>query len=246
MTRYFWQSTERFILLLSTFGVLLLGLTWESRSAHAALEDSPVIIAVDATNQQGPCTETFIANIHTPLQSITNIPCPAGTIITSAIVQRSQAIAQHTAYVVLPSKGASPVVWQQTYRQLQKLLQTSKKASVHPLTRCGNSGSASVNWYPFGIHYFSTEQFYKTSDCRYVNLELASIRSYSTQYFLMWAYDLYAGGNFGVPGCPALVDLRTYSHGVDQLWAPGYYYENWLYRSCVYGSSWYNNIGPIN
>ncbi len=259
MTRYIRFLVVPCIALLSVLGTLLPGILRANLQAHAATAsvDPLVVIAVDATNQGGPCSETFIANLHTPHQSITHISCPAGTIIRSITIPRSQAEAQHEAYIVLPPPRASRVVWWQVYRQIQQLmeakghtlLQSLKQKSVHPLTACGSSGSASLYWNPLGdTNYYSTEQFFKTSDCKHVDLEVASINVHLVYPYdyTSWVYDLYAGGKFGVPGCPTLAG-GTYSHSVDQLWPPGYYYENWVYEySCGYGNSWYNNIGPIN
>ncbi len=245
------------IALLSVLGTLLPGILSLNTPVHAATSsvDPLVAIAVDATKQG--CVETFIANLHTPQQSITQIPCPDGTIIRSIRIPRSQAEAQHEAYIVLPSSQASQTVWRQVYQQIQQLmeakgqtlLQSSKQKKGHPLTACGSSGSAGILWSPWSnTTYYSTEQFFKTSDCKHVDLEVASIKVYpNPQEYLNWSYDLYAGGNFGVPGCPSLVG-GTYSHSVDQLWPPGYYYENWVFfETCdPGGDAWYNNIGPIN
>lgn len=267
------KSHHNFIslgILLSIVSILLSVQSQWSDTVQAANSsaDPLVIIARDATNSS--CIEVFRANIDTVYETIQRIPCPMGTIISSVLVNRSIAIALHEPYVNFSSSSISSIAYRnQLSRQIQQLMQAkgqllrkaAKRSKVYPLTSCGQEGSMSVTWRPNDSIYengslTSTEQFYRhpNPNCNTVNLEIASIRvNVVTLCPFSWNYDLYAGGQFNVPGKPMLSSQgHTYSHGVYQDWPKGYYYETWIQLQlsnknyCNNDFSYYYvNIGPI-
>src|ERR1019366_4294156 len=195
--------------------------------AHAAVHETDpfVYISTDVTNQQGQnCTETFRVNINTPKQTITQIKCPLGTIIATMLVHRSEAIAMHKNFVALPKTQNEE---QQTLQHIKQLSTRPLLSStaIHPAVACGNQGTASLTW---SGDLFSTVEYYKSLDCTHVTIEQASIRASEGGGGSYWAYDLYAGNQYNVPGCPFVTNGGYYSHGVNQVAATGYYYENWM------------------
>ncbi len=244
------QSIRRLFLLCVLALLPAVSVLVEQSSAVYAMNASAnisVVIATDATNLGGPCTESL---------GSTHIPCPAGTVIGSKVIHLAEAIAQHEPYAVWPSTSATQITWQRMRIQLfrvmqekgQKFLQSSKKTNILPLIACGTTSTLQppfvVSWHPFGDGSMtSREQFYKTSDCKNVTLETASIVVNTPCQFnaCYWDHDQYQGGWFGA-GYPCLCQRTTYSHSVDQNWTPGYYYETWLYDGQYYT---YVNIGPI-
>lgn len=236
-------------------GLLLIGVPQRGALAEKLFSSTNpfVVIAVDATSPK--CIE--ILRTNKPHPSITITHCPEGTVIESEQIYLSQALAEHKHYVLLPSKKISPAATKQLISQIQQLMKqegkqlaaTSKKEK-HPEIPCGSSGWAAVyNWSPtYYGNLNSEEQYYKTSDCQYVDLEVASIYvgAVPKPGPWYWNVDLYAGYYFNVPGDPALSKVGgSYHHSVDQLFSPGYYYETWIYTNvCCYNSA-YVNIGPI-
>ena|SRR5579872_1272893 len=221
------------IVLLSILETLLPGILSTNIFTYAAptTADPLVLIAVDATNPS--CEEVFMANINTPFESTRRIHCPAGTVMRSAIVHRSQAIAEHKSFVVLLSSQMSLALRRQVQQMMRvegrRLLQLAMEKVNIPLTGCGQSGSDTVyNWQPDGVYpptLTSTEQFFKTSDCQHVILEVAKVYVNYSYCPYSWNHDQYQGGWFGVPGDPTLNQGSTYSHSVDQTWDAGWSYE---------------------
>lgn len=252
-------SSRRFtrLMVILATSILFMSLAGVASTAHAASTGDPfVVVAVDLTNQGGPCTETFDLNIHTPQERIISISCPAGTVVGTSTVRRSQALALHEAYVALPASSVSLSGRNQAYQSIGQLIETKTQSlrqlqpnNIHPNVGCGYSGVASEYWSYNDSYFYSTESYYKTSDCSKVNLEVASINFYGgySDTDLDWSHDQYQGGSFGVPNCPYVPFNTTISHSVDQLWSPGYYYENWLVDpGCTSSIQIHNNMGPLN
>ncbi len=85
-------------------------------------EDPLVIIDADVTSQYGPCTEVFHANIGTKEETTTRFSCPAGTLLKSEIVRRSQAVARHEPYVLAPAPNASAAEKQRIRRAFRQFI----------------------------------------------------------------------------------------------------------------------------
>jgi hypothetical protein len=228
-------------------------------TAHAlSISSDPlVLVSVDRT-QGSSCTETFQANVGTPQQVTKRISCASGTIMSDVTVHRSQAIAQHEVYVVLPSAQASPAVWQQALKQIQ-VLQQSRQALLQsqmskyslPATACGKNGSASLTWHLDGGVLNASISFFKSSSCRLAYFNDSQINNTQRMYDDgVWTTDLYAGHGYGVPSCPDVKPVGHYFHLVSQTAPVGYYYENVIYADSSCNITDYNyvwdNIGPIN
>lgn len=236
--------------------------------------DPLVIIDADVTNQYGPCTEVFQANIGTKEETTTRISCPAGALLKAEIVHQSQAIAQHEPYVLAPAPNASAAEKQRIYRQFQQLddantralQQSLSKTAIHPLVQCGQSGGFSMWWFTDdNTELLSKISYYKSTNCSTVAFDTSSIEylyggsNYPLEYY-DWEVDEYAGQTYPAiysHDCPAITDNldTTVSYFVGGSAAPGYYYENWISWDSCGGSPWsltggfdeqHNNIGPIN
>lgn len=257
LSKHFGSLLLCIIACLTVFGIR--GTVSSTPKAYAAQvsTDPLVIISVDRT-QKSSCTETFQANIGTPLQVTKHIPCVPGTIMSDITVRRSQAIAQHEAYVLLPSASASPAVRQQTLQQIQRLhqskqtlLQSRMSHYSLPTTACGGDGTASLTWNLDGGTFFASISFYRSTDCTTAYFNSSQLNTNVALFDdAYWSYDLYAGYGYGVPGCPDVKAVGHRFHLVSQA-APihNYYYENWLYPDAAcqqnYDYTW-DNIGPIN
>jgi hypothetical protein len=258
-SKHFWR-----LLLCSSICLIAFGVNaalFPSLHAYAAggSGDPLVAVVVDKT-QESSCTETFRANIGTSHESVTHIPCPAGTIMAEVTVHRSQAIAQHEAYVVLPAAQASSSVRQQTLKQIQQLQeakQTTLRSQISkyaiPATGCGGNGSVSATWSSVdfgGVTLYPNIAFYKSSDCStayFTDSQLNSGGNYDSDDW--WLFDMYAGYQYNVPSCTDVGVPGHYFHLVDQSAPVGYYYENWVnpFYECdtSEGAIW-DNLGPIN
>ena len=223
--------------------------------AQSVVADPLVLVSVDKTPGSA-CTETFKANIGTPQQIMKRIPCAAWTLVSDVTMHRSQAIAQHAAYIVLPStqNGRDR---QLVLKQIQAL-HSSKQALLHaqlkhyalPNTACGSPGGAVLTWYEDGGTLNASIGFYKSSDCKqayFTDSQLNTSRQVNDDF--VWSYDQYAGNSYTVPGCPDVKSVGHHFHTVSQQAPVGYYYENEIYPGYACGQSPYNfwdNLGPIN
>ena len=223
--------------------------------AQSVVADPLVLVSVDKTPGSA-CTETFKANIGTPQQIMKRIPCAAWTLVSDVTMHRSQAIAQHAAYIVLPStqNGRDR---QLVLKQIQAL-HSSKQALLHaqlkhyalPNTACGSPGGAALTWYVDNGTLNASISFYKSSDCTqayFGNSQLNTPRQIG-EYFI-WDHDQYAGNSYDVPGCPEVRYVGHYFHMVSQQAPVGYYYEDVLYPSETCGDNageFWDNLGPIN
>lgn len=234
-----------------------------SSTAHAAsLSNDPLVtVSIDKT-QGSSCIEIFQANIGTPQAATKQISCAPGTIMADVTMLRSQAIAQHEAYVVLPSPQDLATIHQQYTKQIQ-VLHASKQATLQsqmstyalPATSCGQTGSASLTWnlnggYIGGGTLNASISFYKSSDCTTAFFQDSQINTTAALYeSAIWPTDMYAGNSYGLRDCPDVEWTGHYFHLVSQSAPTGYYYENYLYVgspcNSTLGPEW-DNIGPIN
>jgi hypothetical protein len=210
-----------------------------------------VVIAKDFT-RSGSCTLTLDMDISTSQHKAIRIFCPTGTIIGSARVSRSEAVAEHEAYVQLPSENAPLSVWQQTIQAIHQLMQ-SKAAMLRPassplpLTACGSTNKFSANWSANGDNFYSSISFYKTANCQNVVLETAVVQGLTSATAMYWDHVQYASFNQGV-GCP-YIGTNTLSQTFSSTQPAGYYFEPWVANNqCNYltDTEWYHDIGPIN
>ena len=223
--------------------------------AAQASNNPLVLVAIDKT-QSSSCTETFKANIGTPQFSTQHISCPLGTIMSNITIRRSEAVAQNEPYVVLPLHS-SPILWQQTQRQIQILdksreaiLQAKGNKYMHPATGCGQSGSASTRWNLDGGVLNAIISFYKSTDCTtayFDDSQLNTTVSMNDDSF--WSRDYYAGYEYDVPSCPNIKTIGHRFHIVSTSAPVGYYYENDVWSGYPFCAAWtysLDNIGPIN
>jgi hypothetical protein len=84
------------------------------------VSDPSVIIVVDDTANSG-CTKRIEQEIGTAHESVATQVCTPETILDTRIVNKSTAIAQHDAYMLLPPKNASIATLKQTFADMQKL-----------------------------------------------------------------------------------------------------------------------------
>lgn len=248
------------LVLLVFFTLSLGGPVAQAASSPA---DPLVVIDADITHRYGPCIETFHINIGKPFASVTRLPCPDGTIRSSEIVRRSQALVLHEPYVLYPPLHASLAVKQQAWQQFQRLVSAENtsqqqkliQAKLHPLTGCGQNGFASLLWYVNGDSFYSTIGWYRSVDCRVFELDTATnanaYHNPNKNIDWYWPFDKYAGATYNVPGCPDITYYGGASHGIGQTIKSGYTYENWIgdWTACdwwLFPSYFHNDIGPIN
>jgi hypothetical protein len=248
-----------FMLCMALTGSLIIPL-YSPKAYAAPVKNDPLVTVVVDKTLDGSCTEIFRANIETHQSSVTQIPCPAGTIMSYSNIRQSQAIAQHKLYVVMPSSQASLTLRQQYATQIQKLreieqalLQSQISTSIHPATACGGDGSASLYWYPNAPasgELYSSISFYKSSDCSSAYFEDSVVNVVSILYYYAnWVSDKYASNTWGVPGCPVLYDVGHHFHLISQSAPVKYYFENQIYtetNACNPTFLVWDNIGPIN
>lgn len=255
--KHLWCLLLCSIICLAMFGVKIALFPTLHAFASGVPGDPLVAVVVDKT-QESSCTETFQTNIGTPQASVTHIPCPAGTIMAEVTVHRSQALAQHEGYVVLPSAQASFSVRQQTLKQIQQLQdpqQTTLRSQIRkyaiPATGCGDSSSISATWNVPGNlgTLYANIAFYKSSDCSSAYFTDSQLNSPGLYAWTWWPFDMYAGYQYNVPGCVEVDQPGHYFHLVDQSAPVGYYYENWINDEYECGGAegavW-DNLGPIN
>lgn len=254
------RSSTRF-LTICALALILIGTWIAAPAAHAAgASPSPlVVIAIDVTNRWGPCIETFDINISSARESITRVPCPAGTITAPAVVTRARALAIHEPYVALPDQqsGRGVQILSQSLAAIQPeindllearahaWLRSSESSSIHPLTACGQSSSATEYWSPdYGDDYVSWETYYKSSDCSSVALDQAAMEvDDGNQGNWYWMRDQYAASTWYLNPMIYLAP-GTYTRCTCASKTPGYYYENWINDLDYY--SVHDDLGPIN
>ncbi len=109
-----------------------------SAAAIASTDSSDpiVVVVVDATNLHGPCIQKQERYVGTPQYVVTTHPCQPWSIATRAYMPRSQALASHLQYVVLPGPNASSAERQQVEQQIDMLFY-----NVRPDKHLGAMGS---------------------------------------------------------------------------------------------------------
>jgi hypothetical protein len=126
------------------------------------------------------------------------IPCPAGTIAKTAQVSLAQALAQHESYAQMPTNPQAPTAAERAaihaLIDAKHLSLTSEQAAaVQPLTACGATSSASLQWTADSVGFYSTIHWFKYTNCSQVLLDEAHLNigyfSFGEQWD--WGSDVY-------------------------------------------------------
>jgi hypothetical protein len=130
------------------------------------------------------------------------------------VIPRSQAIARHELYVLLTSPQISTREKQQAWQQFLGLIEQERQMHqhylariVHPSAACGSTGYVTQTWYlKFdGDKFYSTLSFYKTTDCKAVTFDTATLAEETHTNGALdwyWSFDRYASDTYNVPNCP--------------------------------------------
>ena len=262
------KKTQRFFLLrekgtlLALMCVLSFGffqiISIPTASAHTVntVSDPSVIIVVDDTANSG-CTKRIEQGIGTAHKSVTTQVCTPGTVLDTRIVKKSIAIAQHDAYVLLPSKNASIATLKQTSVEMQKLRE-SKKALIQsdmmrPSCTTGLDHLIATG-YPGGsngIRVTMDITYYNNCSGIFIdNVQERGVNVPNDSYYAN--QDFYSNDWFGwwsVSGCPQVNNAYWITLNINKSEPYGLYYvAGWLNANTVsdWCSSWswannYNN-----
>lgn len=120
--------------------------------AKASSQGPLVVIARDTTAAEH-CQSTFILNQKTPSERTVQMPCAAGSNITTFTIPLSTALALHWAYVKLPATNAPVSTYAQFEQQVHALIQSTRLKAVQaapkvvfPSISCGQYGTEYDTW----------------------------------------------------------------------------------------------------
>lgn len=200
------------------------------------------------------CTLNSRNNIGKPQETRTVIPCPAGTFMAVLHVPESEAIAQHKAYVVMPSASASQGQLAQASKQIGTLiaktnarLHPSPTGGVSPLSSCSLRSQSLYGSWVWGNDSWNSGVSWDThSDCS-IYISNSYVSGTSSAFAIYWGQDKYAGWSQG-RGCRYL-GTNYLSASPNTVQSPGYGYEQWLYNgsNCtIFDDARYTYLSPLN
>jgi hypothetical protein len=215
-----------------------------SARAVNTVSDPSVIIVVDDTANSG-CTKRIKQGIGTAHESVTTQVCTPGTILDTRIINKSTAITQHDAYVLLPPKNASVTTLKQAFADIQNL-RNSKKASLRSVmmqsSRCVTGLTTLVaSGYPGGdngIRAIVDITYYNYCSRIFIdNISEEGVNVPNDYYYA--AMDFYANDSFdwwSFSGCPSVNDAYSISLNINRTEPYGdYYVAGWLNTGIVSG-----------
>lgn len=200
-------------------------------SVAQAATDPQVLIAVDATSPDcayliSPGNHTHSGDNAAPgTVPTTRIACPAGTVIVTATIPRSQAIANNEAYVsLLPPQASSSqqVRWNEQVHQLMQAKRRSLQAhqTVRPLTTCGYTAYLYGGYVVvFNDYLQGRVTYYLSQNCSQVYLDTAYVDAGYVPYNNLVYWYGFAYSNY-TPECPPdnlFFPYTTYSY-IPNVW----------------------------
>lgn len=219
-----------------------------SARAVNTVSDPSVIIVVDDTANSG-CTKRIEQGIGTAHESVTTQVCTPGTILDTRIVNKSTAIAQNNAYMLLPPKNAPIATLKQSFADMQKL-RNSKKASLRSAmmqSRCVTGlTKLFATGYPGGdngIRAIVDITYYNHCSNIFIdNISEEGVNVPNDYYYA--AMDFYANDSFGwwsFSGCPSVNNAYWIPLNINRTEPYGeYYVAGWLNTGIVndYCNNW--------
>lgn len=191
----------------------------QASNGAMAPHSTMVLVAVDVTSASA-CQLTYHLNISRhgiqpraappPVPWTKTLSCSAGTILKTAVVPLSQALAQHERYAALPANSKAPTPAERAAvrsvldAKHQSLAAAQSVATPIPTTGCGNDSYASLQWSASplvgeNVGFFSQVWWFRTSDCSTVYLDEGELVSgtysnygiyYPNEYWY-WDADAY-------------------------------------------------------
>jgi hypothetical protein len=254
MRRHLKRSIAVLGSLLIALGALAISFTPALASPRTT--DPMVVIAQDTTTLSSCTMITATSN------GTDSSPCPAGSVITTAHVLLSQALAANEAYVLLPPKSISSAEAAKVTQQIQDLMR-AKADHIHQHTgaikpfiaglpntcRIWSELSKSASWHPgFDLNTtFLSIVDYQVNGLCSLNMEYSEIDLQKIGGPTYWDHDQYTSSYWDW-GCQSLPSGWT-THGPGgNFEAAGYYYEQWVYNgsNCFpWDYSSYIDIGPL-
>ena len=213
-----------------------------SSGRATAAGSSMVLVAVDATAQSN-CKETLHINTgwHTmpppgtaPLVASTMaIPCAAGTIIKTAMISQAEAVSQREAYVQTPANPLAPTTAEKasinSLVDAKRQALTSRQSAVtQPLTACGATSYANLQWSADNTGFFSVIHWYKYTNCTQVLLDQAELNVgyiWSSQQW-EWNVDEYITDSWAV--YKYLQSYSSYTYYPNKTEPAGHWYRQQL------------------
>lgn len=212
-----------------------------SARAVNTVSDPSVIIVVDDTANSG-CTKRIEQGIGTAHESVTTQVCTPGTILDTRIINKSTAIAQKDAYVLLPTKNSSIATLKQTFADIQKM-RNSKKASLRSamMQQSCVTGLTTLyaSGYPGGDNGFiAFVDITYYNYCSKIFIDNTSEEGYNVPNDSYYAsMDFYANDSFfwgTFTGCPSVNDAYWIPLNINRTEPYGdYYVAGWLNSGVV-------------
>ncbi|HLV99515.1 MAG TPA: hypothetical protein VKT82_12645 [Ktedonobacterales bacterium] len=235
---------------------LLVGslMTTSPVDAASLSPSDPLVVVVRNVTPRSGCTMTVKDYVGTPKETTMVKACPAGTLMRFFHIPRSQAVANHEAYVILPSPSSSPAAVAKAQAQIgaladeanARLLPTPPAATPNGIT-CATSDHTATAYMGWGDNRWNAwVQWTTLTNCK-VDIYNSELQGTVSAFATYWATDKYAGWSQNV-GC-AYLGTNTLAWHPYTVQTAGYYYEQWLYdgSSCtIFDSYAYANLGPLN
>lgn len=244
--------------------VILQGYALPVYASSTSSRDPKVLSVIDTTHAaRHSCTLTSVTHTHAGLQSTNTIPCPDGSTWQAKVVHRSQALALHESYVILPDQATPGMITQLAMQLENQQKARSRFQAFLPLsTGCDTTTTQYQTW-SFDtdwqlVNLTSRVQYYvlPSPNCDKVVFEAAGLHINSFTFTLPnsgaegedWQYDKYAGTVYNVPNSWHFDAAgQDHWHGINAATQPkGYTYETWVgTTSCVDCEQNWNDI-PVN
>lgn len=220
--------------LFSLFGMLLFS---PSVSAHTSSLSAEPMVAIATGSILSSCTNSVTVNAHTSHAFIKSEPCELSPIQVSEVrVHLSQALAQHEAYVVLPSAQASQSVLMATNNQIKDLMEAegrvlrqqviAQRKDVPDVTCETTTHKTTVSSTAFGDSVNNIALWNESSDCNAIFINYTQVQGLSSPHPDYFDHTQYASINVGA-NCQ-YIGTGAPSSSINQSTGSNYYLELWI------------------
>lgn len=200
--------------------------------APASNTNDPLVIVARDITAASHC-QSFHGIKLTRTSSVTSVvytPCPAGSIVYTFEVPRSQAVARHEAFVQLPSANATPQQREQAGQQIVALLSeiqpaTIEQAPVQPDSCSSFENVVGNNYTLSGATVHTTVDYQKHTDCTVTFYDTTAKITSGTANDTLWKADYNSTYNF--PAACKTFSSTTLADdtNLSGSFNPGYYFH---------------------
>jgi hypothetical protein len=180
--------------------------------------------------------------------------CPAGTILNTFHIPLSEALRNHEAFVIMPSRTSSSAVQTQTKQKIFALFDKARQRFhvnlLSMATGCGHGNSISISvTEPYTGDQLNETLFYQipSSNCNDVDLLDITMRASKIIAPVYWDHDQYLATSWA-RNC-SFISNNWQPYGItNPIHAKGYNYESFVAdgSNCTWFDDFsYTTIGPV-